>query len=148
MARKNRSSTATAPRTHEGAVAARIDALQELTRTVLACMLWEDTFYEDGQSVADRIASLVPQCDPHDVAALARRARTEFKLRHVPLWLCVHMARNKTHRFLVADTLEAVIQRPDELAEFLSLYLDGSQRSVGGKGSQKQKERKAHYVEN
>jgi predicted peroxiredoxin len=32
------------------------------------------------------------------------------------------MARHETHRGLVADTLERVIQRPDELTEFLAIY--------------------------
>ena len=36
------------PRTHEGAPAATITAEQALRRSVLACMLWENEFYEDG----------------------------------------------------------------------------------------------------
>lgn len=108
--------------THEGAVAANIFPLQELRRTVMACMLWEDSFYEDGQSVADRIKNLVPRCKAEDVMAMAITARTDMKLRHVPLLLVREMARHASHRWLVADTLYGIIQRPDELTEFLAIY--------------------------
>ena len=46
-------------RTHEGAVAQRVDVKRELRRTVLTCLLWEDTFYEKGNDIAKRIAELV-----------------------------------------------------------------------------------------
>jgi hypothetical protein len=44
-------------RTHEGAVAQRVGAKAELRRTVLTCLLWEDTFYEKGSDIAGRIAA-------------------------------------------------------------------------------------------
>lgn len=36
------------PRTHEGAPAVACTPAQALRRSVLACMLWEDEFYESG----------------------------------------------------------------------------------------------------
>jgi len=33
----------------------------QLRRSVLACLLWEDQFYEDGVEIAGRIQSLVPR---------------------------------------------------------------------------------------
>lgn len=110
------------PRTHEGAPAKCINAEQQLRRSVLTCMLWEDTFYEDGQAIAERIASLVAQVDPVKVSALAIEAREGMKLRHVPLRIVREMARLPRHKAFVADTLSSVIQRADELAEFVSLY--------------------------
>lgn len=110
------------PVTNEGAPAARIGPEQELRRTVAACMLWEDGFYESGVSVADRIKSLVPKCRPSFVAACAFEARTKMKLRHAPLLLVREMARHPEHRILVAKLLPDVIQRADELAEFVSIY--------------------------
>ena len=107
-------------RTHEGAVAHPITSYQELKRSVLACMLWEDTFYEDGQSVADRISSLVKKVKPEEVSALAIDARSKFKLRHVPLLLVRELSRTKGP--LVGKTLTDVIQRPDELTEFVAIY--------------------------
>lgn len=108
--------------THEGAPAKRINAELQLRRSVLACMLWENTFYEDGQSIAERIQSLISQVDPAEVSALAIEAREKMKLRHVPLWIVREMSRLPKHKAFVADTLSNVIQRADELAEFVSLY--------------------------
>ncbi len=108
--------------THEGAPARRLTAEQELRRSVLACLLWEDQFYEGGVEIAGRIKELVPKVKAEAVAALAVEARTSTKLRHAPLLLVREMARHKTHRALVAETLARVIQRADELAEFVAVY--------------------------
>jgi hypothetical protein len=109
-------------RTHEGAVAQKVNPKQELRRTVLTCLLWEDTFYEKGNSVAKRIAELVERNKPEDVAALAREARDKMQLRHAPLFLTRELARRKGAGPLVAETLEQVIQRADELGEFVAFY--------------------------
>jgi 60 kDa SS-A/Ro ribonucleoprotein len=115
-------------RTHEGAPAVPIDAEAQLRRAVLACMLWEDQFYEDGATIAQRISALVPRMDAAKVASLAIEARERMKLRHAPLLLVREMARHATHRVFVAATLARVIQRADELAEFLAIYWkDGRQ---------------------
>jgi len=108
--------------THEGAVAKQVNAEQMLRRSVLSCLLWEKEFYEDGISIAERIASLVPQVASEKVSALAIEARSEMNLRHVPLWIVRLMASWPDHKHLVAETLAQVIQRPDEITEFLSLY--------------------------
>ena len=109
-------------RTHEGAPAQNISSELQLRRSVLACLLWEDQFYEDGVEIAGRIQSLVSKVSAEKVAALALEARGEMKLRHVPLLLVREMARLKTHRELVSQTLAQVIQRADELAEFVAIY--------------------------
>jgi hypothetical protein len=109
-------------RTHEGAVAQRVDPRRELRRTVLTCLLWEDTFYEKGNDIAKRIAELVTRNKAEDVAALACEARDTMQLRHVPLFLARELARRKGAGPLVAETLERVIQRADELSEFVTLY--------------------------
>lgn len=108
--------------TREGARASSIDAEQQLRRSVMACMLWEDTFYESGEDIATRIGSLVPRCRPEFVAACAYHARTGMKLRHVPLLLVAHMTKLPQHKALVAKLLADVIQRPDEITEFLAIY--------------------------
>ena len=120
--------TGAALRTHEGAPAAPIGAEVQLRRAVLACMLWEDQFYESGVAISDRIAGLVPRVEAARVAALAIEAREQMKLRHAPLLLVREAARYPTHRGVVAETLARVIQRADELAEFLAIYWkDGRQ---------------------
>jgi 60 kDa SS-A/Ro ribonucleoprotein len=109
-------------RTHEGAGAQRVDAQRELRRSVLTCLLWEDTFYEKGNGIAGRIAELVTRNKAEDVAALAREARDQMQLRHVPLFLTRELARRKGAGPLTAETLEHVIERADELGEFVALY--------------------------
>jgi 60 kDa SS-A/Ro ribonucleoprotein len=109
-------------RTHEGAVAQRVDAKTELRRTVLTCLLWEDAFYEKGSEIAERIAGLVVKSEPGVVAALACEARDAMQLRHAPLFLVRELARRKGAGSLVAESLERVIQRADELGEFVALY--------------------------
>ena len=108
--------------THEGGKAKRFTPETELRRTLMNCMLWEDTFYEDGVSIAERMARLVPLVAPQKVAALAIEAREAMKLRHAPLLIVREMARHEKHRVLVADTLARIIQRPDEMTELLAIY--------------------------
>ena len=108
--------------TREGAPAKAFGPADELKRTLMNCLLWEDQFYEDGVSIADRIKQLVPLVEPDRVAALAITAREDMKLRHAPLLVLREMARLATHRGLVADTLVRVIKRPDEMTELLAIY--------------------------
>jgi 60 kDa SS-A/Ro ribonucleoprotein len=111
--------------THEGAVAYNTTAEQDLRRSVMACMLWENSFYESGEEIATRISGLVKKVRPEKVAQIAIEARNLMKLRHVPLLLTVEMAKLPTHREYVADVAEEVIQRADELAEILAIYARG-----------------------
>lgn len=116
--------------THEGARAANINAEQQLRRSVMSCLLWEKEFYEDGKSIAEHIKALVSLVKPEVVAGMAIEARTQMNLRHVSLFLARELARvarnkngtNKPYGSLVSNTIAAVIQRADEIAEFLSLY--------------------------
>lgn len=88
----------------------------------MACMLWEDTFYENGVDVSKRIQELIPNIAPEKVAEIAIEAREKMHLRHAPLFIVREMARLPGFRPVVAKTLERVIQRADELAEFLAIY--------------------------
>lgn len=119
--RTNRSAAGSGPRTHEGGPAVPSNPLQELRRTIMACLLWESNFYESGEAVADRIKRLVPLCQPSDVMALAVEARGPMRLRHAPLFLMRELARHPAKPW-IADTLAQVIQRADELSEFLAMY--------------------------
>lgn len=107
-------------RTHEGAKAYHLTPEQELRRSVMACMLFENQFYESGESIADRITDLCKKVPDNKIQEIAIKARNEQYLRHVPLLLTREMTRNGSK--LVADTLYEVIQRADELAEFLAMY--------------------------
>lgn len=109
--------------THEGAPARHITPLQQLRRTLLSCLLFEREFYEDGETIADRIREFAHLCDPKDVSELAIEARTKGRLRHAPLLLARELARHPAAKGrIIGDTIYEVIQRADELAEFLALY--------------------------
>ncbi len=131
MAKKNVKRTpGPAPRTHEGAPADRINPEQALRRSLMTCLLWEDTFYEDGVAIGDRIASLVPKVEPKRVQEMAIEARERMKLRHAPLWVALAMLQSPDHKRLVADTIARVIQRADESAELLSLYWKDGRKPI------------------
>src|SRR5438128_236484 len=53
--------------THEGARARRFTPEDELRRSLMNCLLWEDQFYEDGVSIAERMAKLVPAVAPDNL---------------------------------------------------------------------------------
>jgi 60 kDa SS-A/Ro ribonucleoprotein len=119
----NKKTVAQTKTTHEGGRASRITALQELKRSVMSCLLFEDQFYENGVDNATRIKNLVAKVDPQDAVAVAISARNDMHLRHAPLWIAVAMCRTGgEHRKLVGKLLPIIIQRPDELGEFLSMY--------------------------
>lgn len=104
---------------HEGATVNNDSPHVKLTRLVLSSMLFEDQFYMDGVSSASLIIDLVPKCKANFVSFLAYKARTEYNLRHIPLLLLRELARiGKLHSSVLRD----VIQRPDEMGEFLAHY--------------------------
>ena len=118
-------------KTAEGAPAARIKPLEQLNRLLMACMLWEKGFYADGKDIAEALRICVGNCEPADVAKAAIYARSQGNLRHAPLWIAAALANNDKAKGsnLVSNTIVNVIQRADELAEFLSLYwIDGRKR--------------------
>lgn len=123
---------AAAPRTHEGAFAIKtLTNEQKLRRAVLSCLLWETEFYEDGEQIADRIVALASAVEPEIVAKLAIEARSEMNLRHAPLLLLTVLVKTGAKREkLVANTIAAVIQRADELAEFVALYWRDGKRPL------------------
>lgn len=132
MARLNLLNLNFGARTHEGAAARNICPELQLRRSVLACLLWESQFYEDGVEIAGRIAELVPKVAAEKVAALAVEGRERMKLRHAPLLLVREMARHKMHRALVSETLARIIQRADELAEFVAIYWKDGRMPLSG----------------
>ena len=120
MAKTNRAVKLDPIVTYEGGKATHISSYQELRRSVCSCLLWEGEFYESGVTIAKRIMDTVKRCKPEQVAELAIESRERFKLRHVPLLLVRELARVGYKG--TAETLAKVIQRPDEMPEFLALY--------------------------
>lgn len=111
----------TLPTTHEGAPAAPLAPLDQLRRSALACLLWEDEFYESGESIAARITKLVakiPSDDLPSVGLLAIEARQKQHLRHVPLLLIAALAKRGAP---VAHLIPQVVLRADEMAELIAV---------------------------
>jgi len=108
--------------THEGGQGFSLSPLEQLQRSVMSCLLWEGTFYEDGQSIADRIVDAASKVTFAELASTAITARNTMHLRHVPLLLLSVLADKHRGNGEIAETFRHVIQRPDELAEFLVVY--------------------------
>jgi len=135
MARINVKTRVPGPVTNEGAPASRIGPEMQLRRSVMACMLWENNFYESGVSIAQRLIDLVGKVGIDKVSRIAIEARSQMNLRHAPLLLANAMVKNfnksntNGNIGLIATTIANVIQRPDELGEFLAMYNpDGKQK--------------------
>lgn len=132
MASMNRPKPAAPPIfTGGGGQAIRISALANMRRNVLTCLLWEDTFYDTGKGRAKGLWDLIKECHPDDIASLAIEAREQMHLRHVPLFLAAGLCLMRTTHpdhvdpLLVESTIARIIQRPDELSEFLAIYWGG-----------------------
>ncbi len=112
-------------RTHEGGPATRISTEQQLRRSVAACLLWEKTFYEDGEDIADRIVRLASSVDEGFLYFLANETRNDHGIRHAALLLAL-AAVNAGHRS-AAETVDVVLRRADEPGELISLlwHLNG-----------------------
>lgn len=128
MARINQPKKSAPILTHEGAPAVRINAIAQLRRSVMACLLWEKQFYEDGEQIADRIVESAKNVPKEQVAALAVEARTVHGLRHAPLMLLLDLIRRGGPG--VAEAIRDTILRPDEMTELLALYFRGGRRPL------------------
>lgn len=128
--RTNRATVLPPVNTHEGAPARHITPIMELRRSALSALLFEDAFYETGNKHSERVAALIQRCKPQDVAALAIECRSRMYLRHMPLFLIRELARTKGNGAHVASALEACIQRPDELTEYLAIYWKDGRKPV------------------
>lgn len=122
-----------APRTHNGALASRINAKEQLRRSLMACLLFEQTFYESGVSIAACIRQTAHEVNFQDVLAMAVEARTEGKLRHAPLWL-INAALSHPHRpesrAQLVEAIDRVCARPDDMGELISLYWGGKKKPL------------------
>ena len=116
---------------HAGGPSRRFTPYHELRRAVLSCLLWENQFYESGKSIAERILDLSDKVTHEELSSLAIEARTTFKLRHAPLLLLCALCKRGGPG--VADTINAVVQRADELCELMAIY-----QSLGNKKISKQ----------
>jgi 60 kDa SS-A/Ro ribonucleoprotein len=109
--------------THEGGRAwGHTKPEEQLRRSVLSSFLWEREFYEDGESIADRVVRAAEAVTLYCLAELAVEARSKYNLRHMPLLLLSVLARRGKGASVVSNAIARTIQRADELAEFLAVY--------------------------
>jgi 60 kDa SS-A/Ro ribonucleoprotein len=118
------------PVTYEGGKAVSVNAYERLKRTVLACMLFEDNFYEDGIKAVDRIIELCDQVSALQICALALDAAVKHHLRHVPLQMIVEALKKKEKHTWMADTIVSIITRPDMITDLLALYWKNGKKPI------------------
>lgn len=118
-------------RTHEGAPAIPQKGIDALRRMVSSCMLFEQNFYIDGKSAADRIHEIAATVPVHEVAALAIEARTVMNLRHVALWLTLAVIdRRVGSGYDTASLIAEVCRRAGEPGELLAMYWKDGRKPV------------------
>lgn len=113
-----------------GAAAAVQSKESLLRRAVLANLLWEDVAYESGKEISNSISLLIPQVDPNAVAEIAIESREKQKLRHIPLFIIVEMAKYPDYRKLIRKVINKVIKRPDQMTDLLALYWKDGRKSL------------------
>lgn len=111
-------------RNHEGSAVPHLSHYEMLRRSVLACLLWEDTFYEEGKTISERIIDMSKQVTAQQLAYLAVEARHQQHLRHVPLLLLALLCQKAPGSALVSETIARVISRADELSEFVAVVAE------------------------
>lgn len=114
-------------KTEEGGKASVISNLEKLKRITMTCMLWEDNFYIDGETVANQIVDLVSKVGEENARKVLFEAKRINKLRHAPLLILVAMAKNK---WLKRSDVCSIITRPDDMTELLSLYWKDGKKPI------------------
>lgn len=113
-----------APKTHEGGRTVRkLSPSQQLRRAVFAYLMF-DQFYEEGQSIVDRIWDLAKQVSDNELLSIIDEARNEHNLRTVSVLLAVIMAKTRSGE-VVRKAINVAIKRADEISDFLSAYTNG-----------------------
>ena len=111
--------------TYENGKASTINVFEQLKRSVMSCLLWEDEFYENGTKITDRIKELVKLCIDKDlidsVVELIKQVKFDMKLRHCPLWMIVSVFN--AGKSVNKNVIASILTRPDDCGELISLYM-------------------------
>lgn len=118
--------------THEGAPTHSLKPIDELRRSVMATMLWEDSFYEDGVSITNRIEELCPKVGDIQLANLTLECHKKGLMRHMPLFLAIQLVKNRKEGSsnLISGIIEAICTRPDQMTELLAIYWKDGKKPV------------------
>lgn len=115
---------------HENTKVRGLTAEQRLSRMCMACLLWEDTFYVDGKTVAQNIEECASKVSPSYLSSLSIKTKEEGFLRHIPLFLANQYILN--HKTNGANLIERLITRPDDMTELLSIYWKDGRKPLTG----------------
>jgi len=111
----------------EGELAYKLDKETELY-VVASSSLLSDKFYLSALEILTKMQILVSECNPEFVAKLAVYVREKMYLRSVPVVLAVELAKYCNKNSLVSKTVERIVQRADEITEFLGYYQIANKR--------------------
>lgn len=106
--------------------------LEELKRSTMSCLLWEDEFYEDGINISQRIQNLINNITDLDkIVKIIYQAKIDMKLRHIPLYMtCCLLNKQTKHincnpnkeKINFSSLFESIITRPDDMGEIISIF--------------------------
>ena len=121
------------PKTHEGGVAVKRDAKQELFLLAVANMVGEQTFYETADQRDSRFAQLMRSttlADPEWTARLLGWLRGAANMRSASIVGAAEFAHARTEPGMTRQVVASVLQRADEPGEFLAYWLATHGRAI------------------
>lgn len=115
--------------THEGGRSSAISPEQRLLRLTCCCLLWEDSFYVDGKTLAEQIEDVAVQVSVKTLTTQAINLKERNNLRHIPLFIAVLLTeKHKGHK--AARLIKRIVTRPDEMGELLSIYWRNGRKPI------------------
>lgn len=106
-------------REHNVRAPRQMSVYEKAQRTLMTAMLGEDTFYEEGKSIMDRLESYIPNLTKDECKRLLVESKDYAKLRHAPAFLAVKMLKNG---YAEPEDFEKVSDRPDLMADIIGMY--------------------------
>lgn len=113
---------------HENDIAYKMDSKNELY-SLITTFLYEDKFYESASNQLLRLRKLIKECDIEFILKLAIYAREEMYLRTAPVILLCETLKDNPGNNLISKTITRVIQRVDQITEFLAYYQNMNNRT-------------------
>ena len=105
-----------------------LSSFEKLQRTCCTALLGESTFYEDGESLENRVLEYMDDITKDQAIAVVKEAKDDNKLRHMPLFLVNNMLKKG---WVTSDLVEHVCSRPDDVTEILAMYWGGKDNKHG-----------------
>lgn len=113
---------------HENDIVYQIGLKNELY-SLITTFLYEDKYYESTQTQLLRLRELIKRCDIEFILKLAIYAREEMYLRTAPIVLICEALKINSGNNLISKTITRIIQRVDQITEFLAYYQSMNNRT-------------------